>query len=102
MKKGQNHENPKGGAASSKSADLRDVMSEKRKPVFKAKLARFLDRKIASSFPLSKLEKKAGKVATFDREERFFFFEKSVANSGLLAKQMKAKLARAMQKITPG
>ena len=49
-----------GGATLSK-ADFRDILSQKkRKTVFKGQVGRLLDCKITESFPLSKLEKKAG------------------------------------------
>jgi len=78
LKKEENHVRDQDGGAALSNADFRDILSQKkRKTVFKSQIGRLLDRKINESFPLSKIEKKA-------------------------AKQMKSKLARAMQKITPG
>lgn len=74
-----------GGAALS-NADFRDILSQKkRKTVFKSQIGRLLDRKINESFPLSKIEKKAGTIFT-----KFFqiFYKIFIAfvNIGILSK----------------
>ena len=70
-----------GGAALSK-ADFRDILSQKkRKTVFKGQVGRLLNCKITESFPLSKLEKKAGTVFY-----RFSLDFRNFINFGILSK----------------
>ena len=102
LKKEENHVRDQDGGAALSNADFRDILSQKkRKTVFTSQIGRFLDRKINESFPLSKIEKKAGIIfAKFSRIFTKFYSHLWILE--FLAKQMKSKLARAMQKITPG
>ena len=65
LKKEENHVRDQDGGAALSNADFRDILSQKkRKTVFKSQIGRLLDRKINESFPLSKIEKKAGTIFT--------------------------------------
>ena len=65
LKKEESHVRGQDGGAALSNADFRDILSQKkRKTVFKSQIGRLLDRKINESFPLSKIEKKAGTIFT--------------------------------------